>query len=336
MQKKVLIIGPEFYDYNLSIRDAFTNLGFETKVMGYATGNVRSLGERVRYHLASDKKKFFDKIQERFNEEMLNQYHSFKPDIVFIIQGMGFSAETMHAMKNCKKVLWMMDSLARGKVVRPFVKSVDYVFFFEKTDIEYLWQEVGKKSWFLPLSVDPKVYYPMELKQEIDILFVGALYEHRMKMLGRVAEEFKDKQIKIYGNYYSPLRRPLHHLLRNNKHVFLNKNISPVNVNELYNKSKLCLNIHHSQSKFGVNQRFFEISGSKAFQLVDQNGYISENFTSDEIMTYSSEADMIEKIHFALNNPSRRSEMASNAHKKVMSGYTFTDRIKYVLDVIND
>ncbi|OSZ80899.1 hypothetical protein CAP36_06570 [Chitinophagaceae bacterium IBVUCB2] len=334
--QKVLIIGPEFYDYNLSISDAFVNLGFETKVVGYSIDTVASLGERFRYHLAADKNSFFKNRIESINEEILRLYHSFKPHLIFIVQGSVLSPETMLAMQDCKKALWMMDSLARGKVVRPIVRSVDYVFFFEKTDIEFLWIEAGINSWFLPLSVDPKVYYPMELKQEIDILFVGALYEHRLKMLGRVAEEFKDKQIKIYGNYYSPLRRPLHHLFRNNKHVFLNKNISPVKVNELYNKSKLCLNIHHSQSKFGVNQRFFEISGSKAFQLVDQNGYISENFTSDEIMTYSSEADMIEKIHFALNNPSRRNEMASNAHKKVMSGYTFTDRIKYVLDVIND
>lgn len=332
--KKVLIIGPEFYDYNLSAAGAFTNLGFETSVLGYSAGTVTSFAERIQYHLAKDKRKFFEENERRFNEKVLAEFNHFNPDLIFIIHGGVLHADTMAKMKSCKRVLWMMDSLARGNVISEFIKQIDYVFFFEKTDIDFLRERAGIKSWFLPLALDPKVYFPEKSEQEIDILFVGALYENRMEMLGRIAEEFKDKQIKVYGNYYSPLRRPLHHLFRKNKNVFLNKNISPAKVNQLYNHSKLCLNIHHAQSKFGVNQRFFEISGSKAFQLVDKKGYIEENFTAEEIMTYSSEAEMMEKIHYAFNNFPQTQEMAAKAYEKVVSEHTFTHRIKYVLDII--
>src|SRR6185503_17129593 len=118
---------------------------------------------------------------------------------------------------------------------------------------------------------------------------------------------------------YSPLRKPLYHLFRKNKNVFLNKNVTPSTVNSLYNQSKICLNIHHSQSKHGVNQRFFEISGSKAFQLVDDNPYIAENFSTDDITTYGSPREMLEKIGRALKNDEETNVIAERAYKKVIS-----------------
>jgi spore maturation protein CgeB len=332
---KVLIIGPEFFDYNISVANAFEHFGFETSTIGYSAGTVTSIRQRIKYHLSGNKKSFFDNINSKVNAEVLKEYKRFKPDIVFIIHGGVLFPETMNLLKSCKKALWMMDSLARGGSVSPFIKSLDYIFSFEKIDVDFLWNEAKINSWFLPLAVDPTFYHPVEIKQDIDILFVGALYENRVITLNRVVEEFKERNIKIYGSYYSPLRRPFHHLFRVNKNIFLNKNVSPFHVNQLYNRSKICLNIHHSQSKFGVNPRFFEISGSKGFQLVDKKGYIDQNFTTDEIMTYSSEAELMEKIHYAFNNPVLTKQMASRAYEKVTTQHTFTHRIKYVLDVIN-
>jgi spore maturation protein CgeB len=332
--KKILIIGPEFYDYNLSIQRAFNNLGFNTLVAGYFADEVTSFRERISYHIAMDKKEFFNRKKQLFNDEIIRQYNYFKPDVVFVVHGGILIADTLIKMKNCRKVFWLMDSITRSSVAA-FIELFDFIFFFEKTDVDWLLENKNIKSLFLPLALDPEAYYPFESEKDIDILFVGALYDERINLLTKIIKEFKDRQIKIYGNYYSPLRKPIYHIFRNDKNVFLNKNILPSKVNELYNKSKVCLNIHHSQSKFGVNQRFFEISGSRSFQLVDRKGYILENFTTDEIMTYSGEADMMEKISFALNNFSLVNETAGNAYKKVISEHTFTDRVKYVLDVVN-
>ena len=333
--QKVLIIGPEFYDYNLSIATAFSNLGFETKVIGYHGSMTTSAKERVRYHLSRDKKDFFEKIKRQFNEDILKTQQAFKPDLVFIIHGGDVFEETVASLKGCKKVLWMMDSITRSKVLYPLTRVVDYNFFFEKTDVDYLW-ELGKiKSWFLPLALDEKVYFPVPGQRDIDILFVGALYESRIKLLQKITAEFSDKNIKIYGTYYSPLRRPVHHLLRKNKNIFMNRNIRPSAVNLLYNRSKVCLNMHHTQSKYGVNQRFFEISGSKAFQLVDENPFISDYFRDEAIMTYKTEQQMLEKISYALSNPEPINQMAEKAYQAVVATHTFTHRIRYVLDIIN-
>lgn len=334
MKGRVLIIGPEFYDYNLSIEAAFTNLGFDTRVIGYHGNMAASFGDRLKYHLSPDKEAFFGKKKLLLNNRIEATYKEFKPDLVFIVHGGDVNEHTVAGMKDCKKVLWMMDSISRSKEIYHMVKVADYNFFFEKTDVDYLWSVLQKESWFLPLAVDEKVYYPEAAARDIDILFVGALYENRMKMLKGIVSSFGDKKIKVYGTYYSPLRKPLHHLFRDNKEVFLNKNIPPAKVNKLYNRSKICLNIHHTQSRYGVNQRFFEISGAGAFQLVDANPYIKEHFSDNECMTFTSEQDMLEKIAQLLKGDHNMETMANKACDKVLSEHTFTHRIKYVLDVI--
>lgn len=331
--KKVLIVGPEFYNYYLSVEKAFKNLGFQTKTISYET-DVSSFGERIAYHLSFDKAAFMEKKRKRFNDDVLKIYSSFKPDLVFIIQASEVYKETVEKMKDCKKVLWMMDSIFRNKRGYAIRTSVDYIFVFEKTDISRLWDSEKIKAWFLPLALDETVYFPTVKTKEIDILFIGALYEHRIALLEKMCQEFKGYNIKIYGNYYSPVRRPFYHLFRKNKDTFLNKNIPPATVNQLYNRSKICLNIHHTQNKHGVNQRFFEISGSKSFQLVDYNEYIAENFSSEEIMTYRSAQDMLEKIAVVLKGGINTEAIAEKAYNKVISGHTFTHRMKHVLDFI--
>ena len=332
--KKVLITGPEFHDYNLSIERAFIKLGFETKVLGYYGGRVSSGTERVAYHLSRDKEGFMEKLRKRFNENLLGLYNSFQPDLVFIVQGSDVYTETIEKMRNAKKVLWMMDSIFGNKGGYGMRHAVDQIFLFEKTDVPRLMEKDKLKGWFLPLAVDEQVYFPTPRNESIDILFVGALYAGRIEMLQKVSEKFKDSVIQVYGHLYSPMRKPMYHFFRKNKHVFTNKIISPSAVNLLYSQSKICLNAHHEQSKHGVNQRFFEISGSKSFQLVDNNPYILEAFSSDEIMTYGSREELFDKIERMLKDDKTRNSMASNAHKKVMTHHTFTHRIKFVLDVV--
>lgn len=332
--KKVMIVGPKFYDYYLSIERGFKNLGFSTSAICYYDAEVSTLGEKASYLFSTSRKNFFDKKRDQFNNDVLKLYITFQPDLVFIIQAMELYKDTVEKMTGCKKVLWMMDSIFRIERGYALRKSVDEIFVFEKTDIPKLWEEDKIKAHFLPLALDEKVYFPIDAKKEIDLLFVGALYENRLRLLENICDRFKEYNIKIYGWYYSPFRRPYYHLFRKHKKAFLNKNISPRKVNELYSRSKICLNIHHTQNRYGVNQRFFEISGSRSFQLVDQNEYISDNFTEKEILMYKSEGELVEKIEAALTGKIDIALQAQRAYTKILSEHTFTHRMQEMLDNI--
>jgi len=329
--KKVLIIGPRFYGYNQSISRAFTNLGYNTAVLDYLPGETGSFKERVAYHISRNKKVFFEKQVSKFNQTILSLASNFEPDLVFIIQGNQVHKETLEKLPRVKKILWMMDSIFRAEGAFRIRHYVDAIFSFEKTDVEKLWDAEKIRAKFLPLALDETIYFPLVKRKDIDILFVGALYEQRINMLSAIKKQFPNSKIKVYGRYYSPLRKPFYHLFRNDKDVFLNKNISPEEVNDLYNRSRICLNIHHTQSKYGVNQRFFEITGSKNFQLVDENAFITDYFSQDEIMTFHSLPDLFSKIENLLFGKLETEHISESGYKKIIEGHTFTHRIKEVV-----
>lgn len=333
--QKVLIIGPYFHNYNQSIESAFINLGFDTKVMDYHIGTTINFKEKIAYNLSFDKKKYFLKKRFEFNQKLQKTYLSYNPDIVFIIHGNEILEETILQMKSSFKILWMMDSLFRAKNTFKIKHLFDKIFVFEKSDIEKLYNEEKIVAHFMPLAVDEKIYKFTSIQKNIDILFIGALYGKRIEILEKIITAFPDKIIKIYGQFYSPFKRPIYHLTRKYKSNFLNKNVTPSQANELYNSSKICLNIHHDQSKFGVNQRFFEILGSGNLQLVDRNDYLDSEFKEIKILTYQNDEELINSISDIFSHKIDPIEYTDNAYQCIITHHTFTHRIQQILALSN-
>ncbi len=332
--KKVLIIGTDFFGYTESVERAFNKLGFDTKTYIYKR-EVTSLKEKLEYHISFNKKKFIEEIiPERFNKRLLNLYQSFQPDLVFIFQETPLEKSTIKKMKNSLKVIWLMDSIFRKHYIYNIRDLADYIFLFEKTDVEKLSKEEQKTTHFLPCALDETIYYPIDSEKEIDLLFVGHIYENRFLLLRKIAERFNDKTLKFYGLLDSSVRVKYDYYLKENRHIFLDCNINPSKTNELYSKSKINLNVHHSQSFYGSNQRFYEISGSKSFQLVDGNDYINDYFDASEIMTYNSEEELMTKIDSTSRNGEIRRLFAQNAYCKVIKKHTFISRIEEILKIV--
>jgi len=332
---KVLVAGPDFYNYNDSVGEAFRNLGFETKVFNYSGDNLNTLYEKILFKLSLHSSKYFELKQKLVNNLFLAEYNSYKPDIVFIIHGWYLFDDTIKKLNGSLRILWLMDSIDRYGAKHTLPELVDYNFFFEKTDIEKVQGSLKKKSCFLPLALDEKVYFPTNEEKTIDLSFVGFLFEKRVRLLHTIIKEFKGACVKIYGATNFPKGSELYKITRSYPEAFMLKTIRPVLVNKLYNQSKVCLNVHHAQSIYGVNQRFFEVSGSRSFQLVEKNPYISDNFSEGEIVTYETEDELLQKIQYYLNDGPARARCAEAAYKKVISEHTFTHRIKYVLEVVN-
>ena len=334
MQQKVLIVGPKFYGYSLSVEKAFKKLGFSTVVMTFSEKDVENSAEKIAYHLTRDKPGFFEKKRIRFNIRFRKIYDNFQPDIVFIIKGSTLYPESITHAKNSINILWMMDSIYRNDYSYNLRKLVDHLFLFEETDVEKLREEEGIVSHFLPLALDESVYYPVQNEKDIDVLFVGMLYGNRIRLIDQVIKNFPGKKIKVYGKFFSPLREPLKYLFRKNRHIYINKNIEPELLNKLYSRTKVCLNIHHDQSVVGVNQRFFEILGSRSLEITDYKPYMGKHFTTGDLFWYRTEEEMLSQIGEALDNYQQLGTVIKNGYQKVIAAHTFTERMRYVLDVI--
>lgn len=96
----------------------------------------------------------------------------------------------------------------------------------------------------------------------------------------------------------------------------------------------MVLNIHHEQQVYGANPKVYEISGAGAYQICDINPYLEKIYPNNEISFYKDEKELIDTIHNVLKNDMWKYSEA--AYEIVHNNHTYENRIKYVLEIINN
>lgn len=340
IKEKVLIVGPDFFGYNESVQRAFEEKGYDVRVISYLENLIKKRDRILYYILPKFKINLFFNIHKRnVNKIILREYNEFNPNFVFIIKGNIIEKDTLEKMKLSKRILWLMDSIINVRDISKTIEDYDYRFMFERTDVDKL-KEKNIKAYFLPMAVDQNNYYSLNKKnREIDVVFIGSLYDGRKEFLEKLSSEFKNYNIKVFGQYLD-IKKPItyfkYYVLGFNK-IFTNKIVTPNEVNKIYNNSKIAINIHHNQSKYGCNPRVFEILGSKTFQIVDKNNFVTDNFeVKKEIITFEDFDDLKCKIKYYISNEKERNEIVKNGYKKVRKLHTFDNRIFDVMNIIKN
>lgn len=325
-----MIIGPKFWGYNESIARAFEQLGFETRVIGFV--ELYKLHNHVKYYFKSNRLESMQN-KEYVNKKIIEMYNEFRPDVVFVIKGTILYESTLKMLGGSIKVLWMMDSIfiPSYKSIYELKDHFDFIFLFEKSDLDKI-EESREKFFFLPLAVDPEIYYPkLNNDQDIDIFFVGSLADYRLDILYALCEDFKGYNLKFYGKRNWTFNKPYKYFFNHN--IFPNRTLSPSEVNDYYNRSKVCINILENLFPYGVNQRFYEITGACAHQVVNNNPLISEMFNADEVYSYSDYAEMKESIRKILEY--KEYPKTETAYNKIILKHTFSNRMSSVINTIN-
>ena len=335
---KVLIISSPFFNYQISVKDAFEALGFECKVETYDEPIHPFKGIlKWRHKFSLNKEKLRQKSRILYNKYIKTIYDEFSPDIVFSYNGTILLDNLLdYFRKKSKVIIWMYDSVQRAdrKICQSHIDHVDAMFCFEKTDVDFFYA-MGKTAYYLPLSCDPSIYYPIKgIEKTIDILFVGTIYtsKKRISLLEHIADHYPDKKILFYGEYKPYYKNPIKWLFRKRRHIFRNTNIPPQKVNELYSKSHILINIHNEQTIYGANQRVYEACASGTYQICDSNPYIESLFPCGEVGLYKTEEECFKLIDEALNND--MSKRATAAQDIVLADHTFKNRVKEMLDKI--
>jgi spore maturation protein CgeB len=351
--KKVLVIAPKFFSYGQSILDAFVMNNYKGKLIEIDEFHKEIFLRVIYSYLPKiNIDYFYKKSNIIVNKYIYQQIINEKPDIIFVVYGDFLLKETLVRIKKMLPksivILWMMDNILKTKNTLKCVHLYNYVFLFEKDEIKKIFK-LNKNVFFLPLTFDPKVYFPINnLKKDIDIVFIGNLTDlscmkKRRKILEYIVKKHKNLNIVIYGKYINwkiPTSYIKYKLNKNIKEAFKNDIISPKEVNKLYARSKICLNILGKQSRYGINQRFFEILGTSSIQMVDDgHGFISKNFIIDkEIFTFKDLKDLDKKIVYILNNYEKiKKEIETREeYKKVLKNHTFLSRISQILNTIKE
>lgn len=334
--RRLLVISSPFFNYQISIANAFRTLGYEVEIETYDEPIHPFRGwTKWRHKFSRNKESLKEQSRQKYKKYIERRFDEIKPEIVFIYDGTIIKDETLDyfRQKGTKVAIWMYDSIRRKgyEMCESHIDHSDLFCCFENQDVEYF-RSIGKTAKFLPLACDTNVYYPIKSEKDIDILFVGTIYtsEKRIKYLEDLVERYKDKNIVIYGLYKPWFKNPIAWLTRKHRQQFKNVNIQPEEVNRLFARTKIALNIHHKQTFEGANQRVMETCGAGAYQICDSNPYIKSLFPNGEVGLYETEEEMFEKIDYALTHD--MSDEAKRGYETVVRNHTFLTSAKQIIE----
>lgn len=333
---KVLIIGPNYFNFLSATRKAFEELGWSAEVCPYDNPiHPYTTCMKWRYKMSWDREAMQRRSRMQFNLLLMRHFERFNPTLVFVLNGDIIETATLDFFRSKAKVaLWFFDSRLKLASSLDHVDHVDALFCFEQADVDWYLAQ-GKQAHFLPQACDTQVYFPIEhVRKNIDILFVGNLFYslRRQRLIETVVKAFPSRRIKVFGIYRPWYKGVIRWLTMRHRNIYANHNLPPEKVNLYYNRAKVVLNIHQEHQKMGANPRVFEICGAGAYQVCDANPYIDSLFEKDDIGIYHDEKELISCVQAALERDMRAN--ATKAYLTTMQQHTFVRRIQTVLTVV--
>lgn len=100
---------------------------------------------------------------------------------------------------------------------------------------------------------------------------------------------------------------------------------------KVYNMHPVHVNISKFQLRAAINQRPFDISACGGFVFSDERSELREMFEEDEIISYNSIEDLIDKVGYYLNNDIKRDEIAKKARHRVLREHTYLHRAEEIV-----
>jgi spore maturation protein CgeB len=336
---KALVVGPKIPDfdpgYNRAIADAFRQCGYQVRCLEFFVTTPPGLTNRIKIDLACTfgLRRFYNDYVNTFNDALLSTSRDFLPDLVIVVRGSKIFARTLQKI-SAAKILWCHDLIRRCELSTEQLESYDKIYAFDRSDVAWLAKQhlVGH---FLPLGFDPKVYRIYPLKKDIDVFFVGAYYPDRRYILEFLADNLPHRVLRFYGRhtrYREPKTwaRYIYYVVRNQRAIFVNRNLNADEIGQFYARSKICINLHHEQSMDGCNPRVFEVMAAGSFQLCDDLEYIRNNF-GQYLQTYKDQAELKDLILKFLADDRNREERAKAAQSFAFQNHTFLHRVSQIL-----
>lgn len=347
MQKKLLYIGtPGILLYSESIKHCFKKLGFDILEPEYI-----KFKDQNRLQKRFSRKNFLKKFFHQQNIIYIEAAENFKPNYVFVLNNSRMNTEFLQYcnQNNIPLIMYCIDSIRWCDKALEHMHYYTEIFSYEPSDSQIEFRP-NKFVKFLPLGFDSKIYKPNNSIEKLyDLCFVGRLDKHRLNILEEVAKYVYDNKLKftvftsiqlshIPSIWLLP-KLLVRRLKYNYKYPHLMKYITnrPIlgeELTNLYNSSKICLNIHvatHAGMHTGPNPRTFELLGCNAFEIIDE-GHINKTSlkNNQDLVEYKTITDLITQIDFYIKNPEMRQKIAHNGYEKVKENYELSTLIKQI------
>jgi spore maturation protein CgeB len=198
-----------------------------------------------------------------------------------------------------------------------FTGSLLTGYGLHKTRIEYLEQ-------LLKNNIDIKIYGNIESQRTIRLKQGMHFTIKTMLAMGMEGIVDRNSFLKKYKRYTDAEIK--------NYSKSLIQSIQPpvfgLDMFKVLQHSKICFNIHGEIAKTcGGNIRLFEATGAGTCLVTDYKKNMNDLFEVDEeIVTYNSMEECVEKVSWLLDNPTKAAEIASAGQKRTLEDHTIAKR----------
>lgn len=277
--KKILFIGPKYYDYHTEIIKKLEMFGAEVDFYPEMLNNIINRFAK----LASVPLKKY--LRKRYLNAILNDVKSKRYDIFLLIRGEIITPEFLEELKsmmdNTLFVMYQWDSMVHNNYESK-IKYFDKVLTFDKKDaqeykIDHLSLFYMDKYKNISMMKSSKLY---------DIVFFGAYHSDRLQIIKQISKEAELKNLKFYHHLFttkfSMVRALFFGKITIDDLKYLNTFTVPSSfIVDAYSKTKAVLDIEMT-NQHGLTIRTLEVLGSNLKLMTTNVNIADEVFFNSE------------------------------------------------------
>ncbi|MGG3888356.1 CgeB family protein [Metabacillus fastidiosus] len=275
-------------------------------------------------------------LEKDFNDE--------KPLFALTLVGNKIEDSTLSFLKdkNIPLIIWLsedpfyIDSSIKKNILADILFTVDLgaYQFYKENNIQNI--------YYLPLGTDLNTFHPKVVDEHYksDLLILGYPYPSRVKLTEAILKQTNYK-ITVIGKWWY---NHIHKNYRKHKNLtILNRWVPPNLASNYYNGAKIILNPHRESNlkknknslnikNKSINNRTFDLAACAAFQLIEYKDDVYNHFKEDEIIPYYNLEDCFNKIHYYMQNETKRKRIAFLGYQRTILNHTMKQRAKTILN----
>jgi len=318
----VIVGGNSFDTLEFHLKDELLHQGHKVKIIDLKPSFILKKLNNLLDLVSSN---YVNKI----NKIVFNKILEINPDLV-IVTYRHLHPETVRKIKLKKiKIIHINpDAITTFKNQQIFVEKYDAYFTKCEYIKRFMVNKLNLNTFIFNEAFNPRYhlvyddeFLKMENQTKIDVLAYGNMYPYRNRILANLISSGLDVKLFGYKAKYFP----------NNIEDNFIKPIYGLEKSKLLFGSKIVFNNFHYAEIESVNNKFFEIYGSRSFQICDYKPILNKLLPIDpKIISFKNLDEAISKTRYFLNEPEHRYQIRRQLGDYFLDNFTY----KHTIDKI--
>lgn len=324
---RVLLVAPAFHGYGDSIGHALRRAGHDVLVHAYDVNPTlgAKLSSKLAHELPGKLGWQFGDTRRRAQLTYLaaSAVRDARPTVVITVKGDALGAEYWRVVDDsgAQQLLWLYDELSRMRFDDDILTSRPSIVSYSPHDVAALYRR-GLRATHVLDAYDHTIAFTPNHSDEV--VFVGARYPERERVLSVLHRS--GIPVRAYGRDWSghPIDR-LRTWRLHSPHLPTARDVPRGVAYGLTAGAVAALNSHTDQD--GFTMRTYEIPGSGGLQLIDRLDVDQIYDPGEEVLTFSSDAELIDLSRRARIDRAWATRIAEKGQRRTLASHTFDHRV---------